>query len=343
MTEKNFENFVIRPIRENDLDNLIDLAADAGPGLTTLPNDRTFLKQRIVDSLRAFDDKVSKPRGEAYLFVLEDLESKQIVGTSGIISKVGGFEPFYTYQILEEHHQDQSLGVNKTIQYLKLIENHSGPSEIGSLFLKDDYRKFGLGKLLSLCRFLFMSTFPNRFDQHVISELRGVVKEDGKSPFWDSVGQHFFDTDYSRADMFSGLGHKEFIKNLMPKHPIYIPLLPEAVQKVIGEVHDRTRPARALLEKEGFLFSGDVDIFDAGPTFKSDLNQIKTVSQSKTAKIQINQPTNTGKLALVANQSLDFRCQVVKVDDTKDELIINQDTAKNLMLNQGDSARYRIL
>ena len=55
-----------------------------------------------------------------------------------------------------------------------------------------------------------------------------------------------------------------FIAELMPKHSIYIHLLPESAQQVIGEVHQNTAPAKRMLENEGFRYENYVDIFDAG-------------------------------------------------------------------------------
>lgn len=87
-------NLVIRPVRGNDLPALTELVGTIAEGPTTLPNDPDYLRHRIEDSLRAFDPLVRKPCGEAYLFVLEDCGSQAVVGTSGLISRVGGFEPF---------------------------------------------------------------------------------------------------------------------------------------------------------------------------------------------------------------------------------------------------------
>jgi arginine N-succinyltransferase len=57
------------------------------------------------------------------------------------------------------------------------------------------------------------------------------------------------------------------VAELMPRHPVYVNLLPER-RAAIGEVHDDTQPARVLLEQEGFRYEGYVDIFDAGPTLE---------------------------------------------------------------------------
>src|SRR5690606_31888846 len=125
---------VIRPVRLGDLDALLDLSRLTGFGLTTLPRDRTLLQRRIRESNRAFsraDD--DPPGGEAFLFVMEDQASGEIVGTTGVASKVGGFEPFYAYKLETTVQESKTLGVRKEIQTLHLVTEHNGPCEIGSL------------------------------------------------------------------------------------------------------------------------------------------------------------------------------------------------------------------
>src|SRR5689334_5092315 len=100
---------LVRPVAVSDLDALENLASLAGVGLTTLPKDRKLLTKRIsksIESLRRFADR---PGGESYLFVMEDLLARKVIGACGIVSKVGGFEPFYSYRI------ESSLFESKTI------------------------------------------------------------------------------------------------------------------------------------------------------------------------------------------------------------------------------------
>ena len=85
---------IIRPIEPSDLDSLSALADQTLFGLTTLPRDRELLRERIHESRRSFESKTKKPRGETYLFVMEDRQTGKVVGTCGIDAKVGGFEPF---------------------------------------------------------------------------------------------------------------------------------------------------------------------------------------------------------------------------------------------------------
>jgi len=219
--------YLIRPITLDDLPALVDLTRLTGFGLTTLPNDERLLRRRIKESLRGFDKLADDdpPLGETYLFVMEHVPTKQVCGTCGIVSKVGGFEPFYAYRVETTIHQSQVLHVRKEIQTLHLVEMHSGPCEVGSLFLSPQHRAGGNGRLLSPSRFLFMADNPAYFDPMVIAEMRGVLDDQGHSPFWDAVGHHFFDIDFPKADYLSMVTTR-FIDNLMPKQPIYFPLLP---------------------------------------------------------------------------------------------------------------------
>src|SRR5690554_5138134 len=108
---------LIRPVKLDDVDDLVTLAHHTGFGLTTLPRDRAMIERRVRESLRAFEKlETEPPHGESYLFVMHDTQAEQIVGTSGIVSKVGGFEPFYAYRIEASVHESQTLGVRKEIQ-----------------------------------------------------------------------------------------------------------------------------------------------------------------------------------------------------------------------------------
>jgi arginine N-succinyltransferase len=140
-----------------------------------------------------------------------------------------------------------------------------------------------------------------------IAEMRGVIDEQGRSPFWDALGRHFFQIDLPKADYLS-MVNKRFIADLMPTHPIYIALLPPEAQAVIGQVHEQTRPALKLLQEEGFSFSGMVDIFEAGPVVTCPLAQIRTVRDSRRAAIaEISDEEPAGGECLVANTASGFR------------------------------------
>ena len=332
---------VIRPVRRDDLPGLLALAKVTSFGLTTLPDDPELLEQRIDASTVGFEQLRGKPAGEPYLFVLEDLSTGAVTGTTGVVSKVGGFEPFYAYRIETSVHESQQLGVRREVRTLHLVEEHDGPCEIGSLFLSPEVRTKGLGRLLSLSRFVFMAEFRPFFDPVVIAELRGVIDDRGHSPFWDALGSHFFQIEFPKAAYLS-IKNKRFIADLMPGHPIYIPLLPESAQRVIGQVHEQTKPALHILESEGFAFSGMVDIFEAGPIVQCRLDDIRTVRASMRAEVAAVDDGITDEPASIIGTTLrQFRACLGSVrDQGNGRVALSRLTALALQVKVGDMVRH---
>ncbi|MEG2722638.1 MAG: arginine N-succinyltransferase, partial [Acinetobacter sp.] len=126
--------------------------------------------------------------------------------------------------------------------------------------------------------------------------------ENGRSPFWDALGHHFFDMDFATADYLSGIGQKVFIAELMPRFPVYMDLLPSAAQQVIAQVHPQTLPAAHVLETEGLRYQGYVDIFDAGPTLEAEIKDLRAVQDSRVCKVRLVPEVQEGTIRyLVAN------------------------------------------
>src|SRR5437868_3192348 len=166
---------LVRPVTPADLDALVDLAHRAGVGLTNLPKDPALLTKRVNHSASSFNNIPPHPAGELYFFVMEDTDTKTVIGTSGIVSKVGGFEPFYEYKIETRLFESKIINVRKEIPILSLYETHDGPAEVGMLFLHPDWRRNGNGRFLQLVRFLFMADDQQSMESTVISEFRGVL------------------------------------------------------------------------------------------------------------------------------------------------------------------------
>ena len=326
---------VVRPSHPSDIDGLYALASSAAGGLTTLPKDRDMLAGYLDDSQRAFERNITKPRGERYLLVMEDVLSGALVGCAGIKGRVGGFEPHYTYELSSEVKSCTSLGVHKTIQTLHLTETHKGPSEIGTLFVERNRRGHGGGRLMSLSRFLFMGGAPHRFAPTVIAEMRGVSDDEGLSPFWENIGRHFFDLNFAEADLLSA-ADKQFIADLMPRQPIYVPMLSAEAQAVVAAVHQETEPALKLLMNEGFRFANAVDIFDAGPIYVTETNQVRTIKEMKRVTLGKVGEIETDERVLISTEASDFRATMGQVELISDsEVKLNHATALALKIKLG--------
>jgi len=307
---------IIRPIAGNDLPALLALVAKTGVGLTTLPANAEELERRIAASEASFAGTAQRA-DQVFMFALEDTATRLIVGTAGIAAAVGLRQAWYSYRVGQAVHASQELGIYSQTSTLFLTNDHTGNSELCSLFLDPHFRRDGNGSLLSKARFLFIAQHRKPFSKRVIAELRGVSDADGRSPFWESLGRHFFSMDFSRADYLTGIGKKSFVAELMPKHPLYINFLTPEAQAVIGKTHDSTTPAARLLAEEGFRYEGHVDIFDAGPTVECDVEDIDAVARSRVVEVaardagSVATPDET--MWLVANTRFeDFRAGLVR-------------------------------
>jgi len=238
---------IIRPVEHNDLPDILALAAKAGTGLTSLPANEKVLEARIERSVRTW--RGGAPRAEqGYLFVLEDTVRHKVVGVSAIEVAVGLSDPWYNFRVGTLVHASRALNVYNAVPTLFLSNDHTGHSELCTLFLDPDYRHGKNGQLLMKARLMFMAAFREYFGARVIAEMRGYCNEQGYSPFWANVGQRFFSIDFVQADYLSGTGNKSFIAELMPKHPLYVDFLAAEARDTIGKVHPQTEPAKKILE-----------------------------------------------------------------------------------------------
>ena len=333
---------LVRPIAAPDLPALFQLASRTGTGLTTLPANEEQLEKRIDASLASFAGTAA--RADAiYVFVLEDTDAERIVGICAIAAAVGLRQPWYSYRVGLVVHASQELGIFTQTPTLILSNDLTGQSELCSLFLDPDYRVGKNGSLLSKCRFLFLAQFNELFSKKVIAEMRGVSDASGRSPFWDSLGRHFFSMEFGEADYLTGIGKKSFVAELMPKHPLYSSFLTPEAQAVIGETHELTRPALALLESEGFRYEGHVDIFDAGPAVECALDDIGAVAASRLYQVTEAKALPADAPAinyLLSNTTLaGFRVTLVRGMPQGDRFPLNAQQCAALGVKIGDQVR----
>jgi arginine N-succinyltransferase len=333
---------IIRPINASDYDALHRIAVESGHGFTSLPVNEELLKKRIARAEISFNTQVSQPGDEGYLFVMEDTDTGTVVGTSGIEAAVGLEDAFYHYHLGQVVHSSRELNIYNTVETLSLCNDYTGATEICTLFLGESHRKNRNGRFLSRVRFMFIAEHKARFSETVIAEMRGVSDENGCSPFWQWLEEHFFSLDFPTADYLTGIGKKVFIAELMPKYPIYTNLLSKEAQQVINKVHDKTVPALRLLEAEGFTRRGYVDIFDGGPTVEADREAIKTVRCSQRRQVIIGAVDNTTPYIVCNTDVSAFRAiqiPVVLDEATQQHVVISKQAADALNVTTDDWVR----
>lgn len=343
----NSQNRVIRPIKVTDLPAIMQIAGEVVVGFTSLPRDEPTLKAKIDRSIASFAGQ--NPVAERlFFFILEEAETKEVMGTAAIEVSVGHPFPFYSYKIshiLNEYHYPASFNKPPKLFDHKILyfnNDYQNTTELGSLYLRPTFRGHKNGELLSRMRFLFIAEHADFFSDKIMAEMHAYIDENGNSPFWEGVCKPFFGLSFREADFHRSVLGGQFIVDLMPKCPVYVDYLGNATQKAIAETHTLTKPALHLLSKEGFEHRGYIDIFDGGPIIEALKKDIKTVRESKKAIVSdIKKNLQTGDIMLLSNRKLDFRATFGRAQIVGEEkIILDEETAKLLEITVQDTVRF---
>lgn len=327
---------IIRPIQERDEESLYAFALAATTGIVTLPRNRLRIKQKLADSLKAFASK-GPFTDECYLFVLENLETQKIEGCSSILKSI---HKDYRYNVEIQQHTNrliEQIPAEQKILHPQISHNHT--SEICTLYISNNCRKSGLGRLLSLSRFLFAACHLERFEKKFLVEMRGYVDSAGKPIFWEGIGRRFCDVDFETMLALYEVNPK-IAKEIIPRFPIYCSLLSQEIQDVIGKTHPDSIPALKMLEAQGFKYHNWIDILDGGPKLyapTAEIQTIKTATHAVVTNISSNNLTdNSTEKKLVANCKIDFRACYGNVVINSDDVGIDANTAKKLKIEIGE-------
>ena len=332
---------IIRAIKLHDKEAYEKFAFTTHIGVTSLPKNKETLHKKLMASIDAFSKEIKTPGKEIYLFIMEDLETGKQVGTCGIYAKTGGPEPVYFFRVETLYHQSKILALPKETRILHTVSYSEGPSEICSLYILPEFRHGGHGRLLSLSRFLFIATFPERFDHTILSNMRGVIDDNDRSAFWDGFGRFFLEMEFSEVMAMIDANLRDFIPHYLPKYPVYVSLLKKSAQNAIGATHPHTKPALTMLTKEGFRATGEIDIFDGGPILSAQTDNIRSIVESKVGTIgKITTDPIDSPNYIVCNNLLDFRAAFGKVKEENQHLAINPELATALKVKVNDKIRY---
>ena len=277
------ERFLVREILPRDLEGVFELAAHLDS--VNIPHDKKALRRMIGTARDSFLGKLEDVTRREYLFALEGVRTGKLVGTSMVFAQHGHpDQPHVFFDVVNDERYSSTLDRLFSHTTLRLGFSYHGPTEIGALVLDPSYRAFGLGKVLSLVRFLFIAMYRERFQPLIIAELMPPLLPDGRSELWEYIGQRFTGLTYQEADKLSHV-NKEFIYALFPQTPLYASMLPTHVAQLIGQVGDETRGAQRILEAIGFKYSGQIDPFDGGPHFSAQTEQIELVRRARPRRL----------------------------------------------------------
>lgn len=336
------DKLVLRPVTRDDHEQTMALARLAGFGMTSLPQDTAVMLQKIDDAVTSFAGRPLRPNEHSFFFVLEDTQDGRVVGTTGIKAHVGLSNPFYSYKLSTLVQANSDLGIYSRQKVLHMVNDFTGATEIGALFLHEAYRHSAIGQFLSRARFLMMAEFPDFFSDVVIAELRGIHDAKGDSPFYNNLARHFFQMPFHKADYIYATKGNQFISDLMPRYPIYVTLLPPAAQAVIGDILNSSKPAAKILMEEGFTHEGYVDLFDGGPTLQAERTRIATVCCSTKATVAAMRTVLSEKRFMICSTVLEnMRFVVDHLQVNEDQTVtLSEQTARRLQVDIGAQVRF---
>jgi arginine N-succinyltransferase len=276
--------YVIRDVQKADLPGLAKLARELDT--VNLPDNERDLSSIIDKSARSFDGRIRDVFERDYLFVMEDVRKRSIVGSSLIIAQHGTRDaPHIFFDVYEKEHYSHSVDKHFRHRVLSIGYNFDGPTEIGGLVVDPQYRGQGKpGKQLSYVRFLYVAMHRPRFRDRILVELLPRLEDDGRSPLWEVLGRKFTGLSYRDADKLSR-ENKEFIQQLFPPGEIYATIFTQKIQDAIGEVGPSTLGAKNMLTKIGFRYDERIDPFDGGPHFSAPTELIEPIRRFRRARL----------------------------------------------------------
>lgn len=331
--------FVVRESSPDDLDEILRVAEHLDS--YNLPFDREAIRENLQVSSDSFAGTLPLEE-RAYTFVIENMETGEVVGTSMLYAQHGTRPSPHVYlDVLQDEHYSETLGKYMVHQALVIGYNYNGPTEIGGLILLPEYRghEGSLGKLLSFARFLFIAMNRPIFRDEVLSELLPRLEEDGTSRMWKHLGKRFTGLTYREADRLSK-DNKEFIKSLFPHGMIYTSLFPPEVQEEIGEVGPQTKGVEAMLREIGFRYAHQIDPFDGGPHFTAKTDEITLVAEARARHLLAGRAVAPeAPRHLVAASHEDgggFRCCWARCQPDNGGIALDSETAAALGASPGD-------
>lgn len=325
MADSIAQTYYFRPVTSGDVDALTTMVKQSTGGLSSLQPRRDFLADYVAVSEASFSGQKDVETPHKYLLGLFD--GDKLVGCSAVKTQTGVDTPFINFDIVGE-------GIE---QLLVASDRFKGATEVGSLFLHPDYRMTGLGRYLAKVRYMLMASEPWRFGDTVIAELRGICGADG-SPLYDYLFEDKLEKSFLEADTEYFDRNPLTLGDIVPIGKISLKDFPIDVRASIGQPHPSGIGAMRLLQKEGFIFSGTIDLFDAGPIVHAYRDTIRTIRNRKSKEISRIAYIKNGVPALLSvGKVADFHACVTDVKIENGHIQIPSEAARLLSLDVGDN------
>jgi arginine N-succinyltransferase len=335
---------LVRPCTLEDVSGIESLVRDNHARVSSLPRKRARLAERIEQSVRSFEQGLKTAGSEFFLFVLEDTNTGELLGCSGIAMNRDPKRPFYNYRLGELVHASERYDIHTAVSVLHLTHDLSGHTVLCSFAVKPNLLGSPLFHLISRARLMFIRQYEALFSEKIVVEMQGVYGDEGGSAFWDSLGRNFFDMDFASAEYHVATKSRTLLAELMPPHPIYVSLLSPAAQAIIGGCDDTAKDVYRLLSDEGFESSPYIDIFDGGAVLIGRKSELRTCVSAARKTVRAGK-VSTGTHHMLSNATFkDFKCGLVQSTDGHGGVVRIDSSALDLLaIKEGDEVFHAAL
>lgn len=331
----------VRPVAMSDIPALEELAT-LTPGVHTLPRKRETIAEAIERSIASFAASPDMPSEESYFFVLE-ADDGQIAGTATISGTAGLGGTFFAFRNDVLDQVSRELNISHSVHVLSMCSDLTDCSQLSGFYVQEQYRTESEATLLSRSRLLLAAVAPQRFSEKFFSSMSGITDANGRSPFWDAIGRKFFHMDFLEAErMIEGARNRTLIVEMMPPYPVYVPLLPEDAQAVMGQLHAQAELPFRILSEEGFEPDEYLDIFDGGPILRAHRNDLRCFSRSMrrtAASHSVDSGALTANYLVATAREENFRALVVEcpAPELSQSVLLSSDAMRHLDVVSGDA------
>ncbi len=233
-----------------------------------------------ADSLAAWRNQtgaaLSLAGREDEWLVLADPTSGAPLACLRLVQHLGLELPRYSYHVGRVVHAAAELGLFCTQTTLLLGNDHSGDSELADLAcapgLPFELQVACLTVLIQAALQRIQAQ-PAHHAERLIVELAGSSDEQGRAPFWQGLGAHFYASDPLAAQAKWGDAWRSHLAALLPRQTLYLSFLSEAAQTALAQVGAPAKPAAAALAMQGFGYSQHVRVDDGGPIWALRLTE----------------------------------------------------------------------
>jgi arginine N-succinyltransferase len=215
---------------------------------------------------------------------------QQVLATLQLVPAVGLDLPRAAWHVGCAVHAAPELRLHHRQLTLLLGHDHTGASELAALAwqagdLPQPTRVAAL-RLLVRAALLRLASQRSRFAPRLIAELPGVRDAQGRSPFWDGLGRHFYAGDPAEAAARHGPAWRSHVASLLPRQLVYASFLTPAAQAAIARADPASALLREVLEESGLRYGHHVAVDDAGPVLEAETDALPGVSQARPLRLQ---------------------------------------------------------